>query len=34
LNESFTEKESLVERLKREIEKQGKRLSEMEMQND
>ena len=34
LNESFTEKEAVVERLKREIEKLGKRLSEMEMQND
>lgn len=34
LNENYTEKEATVERLKREIEKLHKRLSEMEMQND
>ena len=34
LNENYTEKEATVERLKREIEKMHKRLSEMEMQND
>ena len=34
LNESCTEKEATVERLKRDIEKLHKRLSEMEMQND
>ncbi len=34
LNENYSEKEATVERLKREIEKLHKRLSEMEMQND